>query len=234
MRRLSPLGAALSAALVLAGCTSVTGGQAVSIHQPQHSEPPMPAPATTLVTADALGDWRLKRSELGAIVSDTDMRQVKSYTSPDESGEGIEPRACAYTILFQGTIPYGASQATVGDANRGARGQSVSQLISVFADPELSARVVADAARLWDKCPAGQPFSTTSGSTTQHWVRETTTVVDGRATTTITRQEQPPRSCGHVVAAQSNVAVEAIVCGDGDSTAQADEVVTRIVRRLPG
>jgi hypothetical protein len=36
-----------------------------------------------------------------------------------------------------------------------------------------------------------------------------------------------------VVVSRANVAVEAIVCGDGDSAKQADDVATRIMAALP-
>lgn len=231
MRRRPRVGGALTAAVALAGCTGVTGGQGVPVRQPDTAVTTTPSPA--LVSAEAIADKRLKRSELASVVGDSDLRQVQSYTAPYDSSEGVEPRECAYTLLFQETLAYLGALATVGDGNRGTRGQAVSQLITVFDDREQSARVVADAPGVWERCPAGAPFSTTVGAVTQHWVRGQTTFGPDRAATTVERQEAPPRRCGHVVASRANVAVEAIVCGDGDSAKQADDVVTRIMAALP-
>jgi hypothetical protein len=74
----------------------------------------------------------------------------------------------------------------------------VLQLITVFDDREQSERVVADAPEVWEKCPAGAPFSTTVGAVTQQWVRGQTTFGPDRAATTVERREAPLRlrACG--------------------------------------
>jgi PknH-like extracellular domain len=163
--------------VVLAGCTGVTSGHGVPVSDTAVTT----TPSRGLVSAQGIADNRLKRSELASIVGESDLRQVQSYTAPYDSSEGVEPRECAYTLLFQETLAYLGALAIVGDGNRGARGQAVSQLITVFDDREQSERVVADAPEVWEKCPAGAPFSTTVGAATQHWVRgQTTSAPTGR------------------------------------------------------
>jgi hypothetical protein len=89
-------------------------------------------------------------------------------------------------------------------------------------------------------CAEGESFSTTAGDVTQHWIAgpaasDALGPVSGatRAGRGARRQEAPPRNCYHAVAVRANVVVESVVCGDGDSTGQASEVVDRITAKLP-
>ncbi|ORA81346.1 hypothetical protein BST28_07355 [Mycolicibacter kumamotonensis] len=100
--------------------------------------------------------------------------------------------------------------------------------------------MVGDFSRMLGYCDAGQPFTTTSGTVTQHWTPTavTTDATDPLSTATrvgagATRQEPPARSCYHAALARANVTVESIVCGDTDSAAAANQLVDRISAKLP-
>jgi hypothetical protein len=159
-------------------------------------------PAPRLVSAAAAGAALLKRTELGEIIGDTDLRQVKSYTKPSESGEGVQPRDCAPRLLFSEAVAAAGYQAAVGASSRGARGQSAAQLITVFTDREQPARVVGDLGRMVGYCAEGESFSTTAGDATQQWIAgpaasDALGPVSGatRAGGGAQRQEAPPRNC---------------------------------------
>jgi PknH-like protein len=114
-----------------------------------------------------------------------------------------------------------------------AGGQVATHLITVFDDRDQPSLVSA-APRVWGYCEQGAAFSTTSGDVVQHWVPGETSVEETRVGTTVQRQDQPPRGCHHGVAAQANVVVETIVCGDGNTADPANEIATRILGKLPG
>ncbi len=230
----------LGAGLMVVGCSDSSGYAApapVTESAPAVTSTSPPAPR--LVSAAAAGDALLKRTELGQTIGDTDLRQDKTYTKPSESDEGVQPRDCAPRLLFSEAVAATGYQTAVGDSNRGARGQSAAQLITVFVDRE-PARVVGDLGRMLGYCAEGESFSTTAGDVTQQWIAGPAAsdalgpVSDAtRAGGGAQRQEAPPRNCHHAAAMRANVVVESVVCGDGDSTGQASEIVDRITAKLP-
>jgi hypothetical protein len=191
------------------------------------------------VAAAAAKPALLKRSELGEIIGDTDLRQVQSHTKPWQSGEGADPRDCAPRLLFNEAVAANGYQLAVGDTNRGARGQIAQQLITVFDNRDQPAKVVGDLARMFGYCAAGEPFSTTAGDVTQHWMPGPVTsdatgpLSDAtRAGAGAKRQEAPLRNCYHATVARTNVVVESVVCGDGDSERQANAIIDRIAAKF--
>ena len=232
----------LGATLMAVGCSD-SSNNAARLSPVTASVPAVTStsePAARLVSTAAAREALLKRSEMGEIIGDTELRQDKSYTTPSESGEGVQPRDCAPRLLFNEAAAAAGYQAAVGDTNRGARGQSAAQLITVFVDREQPARVVGDLGRMLGYCAEGESFSTTAGDVTQQWTAGRAAsdalgpVSDAtRAGGGAQRQQAPPRSCYHAVMLRANVVVESVVCGDGDSIAQASEIVDRITARLP-
>lgn len=119
----------------------------------------------------------------------------------------------------------------VGDTNRGARGHVAAQVIAAFGDRDEPAELLAGDKRRWASCPAGQPFTVTGDADVTNWVGGDI-IVDEIGTTTV-RQGAEPRTCHHVLASRANLVVEAFACGDGDTTAQANQIVDRILVQFP-
>jgi hypothetical protein len=225
--------------LIVVACSNSTGSDAKPAHEPEGT-PAVSADATStalptppLVAASAADDALLKRSELGAIIGDTDLRQVATFTKPWQSSEGVDPRDCAPRLGFNEAVGAAGYQLAVGDSNRGARGQSAMQLVTVFVDREQPTQVAAGLGRMFGYCAEGEEFSTTARGVTQHWTSGPATHGATRAGGGAQRQEAPPRNCYHAVAVRANTVVESIVCGDGDSAAQANAIVDRISAKLP-
>jgi len=229
----------LGVGLIVLGCSDGTGGGTPPAQSTESSVTSSAPPAPALVAAAAAKPALLKRSELGEIIGDTDLRQVQSHTKPWQSGEGADPRDCAPRLLFNEAVAAYGYQLAVGDTNRGARGQIAQQLITVFDNRDQPAKVVGDLARTFGYCAAGEPFSTTVGDVTQHWMPGPVTsdatgpLSDAtRAGAGAQRQEPPPRNCYHATVARANVVVESIVCGDGDSEGQANAIIDRIAAKF--
>jgi hypothetical protein len=226
--------------LLILGCSDGTGGGTPPAQSTESSLTSSAPPAPALVAASAAKPALLKRSELGEIIGDTDLRQVQSHTKPWQSGDGADPRDCAPRLLFNEAVAAYGYQLAVGDTNRGARGQIAQQLVTVFDNRDQPAKVVGDLARMFGYCAAGAPFSTTVGDVTQHWTPGPVTsdatgpLSDAtRAGAGAQRLEAPPRTCYHATMARANVVVESVVCGDGDSEGQANLIIDRIAAKFP-
>jgi hypothetical protein len=241
-------GTALILAVMLVGCgTSATDGGteqrsttvASASGSPSSSPPPPPPPA--LVTAPVAQAALLKTAEMAQIVGDTDMRPLAEFTHPWDLTTGVEPGVCASRLLFSQAIAAIKYQAVSGNRIKGARGQIVSQLITVFVDKQRPAAVVAEFVKMFGYCPAGQTFSTTDGKVTQHWMPtdirsegvDRSVMIASRAGAGADREEAPLRGCYHAGLARANVTVESIVCGDGDSAGMANTVIDGIAAKLP-
>lgn len=244
----------LGVVLLLAGCSqSVDGAVDESAKATPTAAAQTPAPGTTDPAKSARAAL-LQAGELGDIIGDTDLQQTATYSQPRRSSDGIEPRDCAARLLFQEAVGADGNQAVVGDNNRGARGQSVAQLVQVF--PETSPvwpqpgrqalQVAGNTVRMIndEQCREGVVFTTTAKDVTQHWTAGPVTaenpeaLLDPRRDTArggggVARQEAPARNCYHAVLARGSAVVESIVCSDGDSAAQANQVVDRIAAKLP-
>lgn len=233
--------AALVAILaVTAGCSTQTSRSA----QPEatsSSETSSTAVVTTptgppVVPAAAIKSMLLQRSELAAIVGDTDMAQVASYLDkPNSDTTGFDPFECSFRALAGSATAYyiKSRQALIGDVNRGARGQVANQVITAFADDHYPAMLLASAARGWKGCPVDEPFTVTDGDLVT-WIPDQPVVTPTRISTTMTRVGDTPRTCRHVIAAQYNLVVDVITCGDGDTTRDANQIVDRILAKIPG
>lgn len=226
--------------LIAVGCSDGTDSTAPESAPAVTTTPSPTPPAPALVAASAADQALLKRSELADIIGDTDLRQVESFTKPWQSSDGVDPRDCAPRLIFNEAVAASGYQRATGNTNRGARGQIAQQLITVFDNRDQPAKVVGDFARMFGYCAVGEPFSTTSGAVTQHWTPGPVTsdatgpISDAtRAGAGAQRQEAPPRNCYHATVVRANVVVESVVCGDGDSAAQANVLIARIAAKLP-
>jgi uncharacterized protein YceK len=231
------IAAALALCLLMSGCADVIDGTAVPGETPgAATTTTTTAPTPTLVPTASLSSLLLKRSELGDIVGDTDMTQGLDITTPmPEENAKLDPFECrARALIGENGLSLPSVQGVAGNINRGARGVSVSQLVAVFTNRNDAASSPDFALGMWKLCNDGQVYTVDLGEQgIQHWTAGPITGPKTRIETTSTRQEPPPRTCHHVMTAQANVLVETIVCGDGDTTAQATAVTDRILAKVP-
>ena len=227
---------------LLAGACVAVGGCATRVDgsaQPADTLGPTgtttTTPTPTLVPAAGIADKLLKRDELGGIVGDTDMKDNANVTKPELWTPGFVPEECVYRMLVAQSMNYGGQMAFAGNQATGARGQIASQMIAVWTDRDQSRQKVRNAALNWGLCPDDAPFTYDSGHGVSHWTTGTITANEdtSRISTTAQRQEPPPHTCAHVMAAQANVVVETSVCGDGDTLAAANTIADRILAKVP-
>lgn len=235
-------GLAMCAVLILAGCGSTAEEGAGTSADVGTTTPSAPPPVTTtaasatptLVPSAAGADLLLKRSELGEIIGDTDLVELEAYTGRQSANVRIEPFACRSRALAAETGLLN-NPAVVGNANRGARGQSVDQMVAIFEKPaDITARngVMWLIDSEWRLCPDGDIFFIEVEGKDQRWVPYPISTGPDRIGTTFQR-DGLPRNCHHVVAHRRNVLAEVIVCGDGDNTAPANTVADRILAKVP-
>jgi hypothetical protein len=230
------IAAALALCLLVSGCADVIDGTAAPGETPGAATTTTTAPTPTLVPTASIASLLLKRSELGDIVGDTDMTQGLDITAPMPSEDvKLEPGECrGHALIGENGLSLPSVQGVAGNINRGARGVSVSQLVAVYTNRGDAASSPEFALGMWKLCNDGQVYTIDLGdSGIQHWTAGPITGPKTRIETTATRQEPPPRTCHHVMTAQANVVVETIVCGDGDTTAQANAIVDRILVKVP-
>lgn len=214
-------------------CTDTTAGSAERAADTA-SATTITSAAPAVVPTTGIKGKLLSLGQLGAIVGDTDMRPLKSYTEPDLLASGIDPFGCRPAVLMGTSGGYfqKARQAMVGDTNRGTDGQVAAQVISVFASRGDTANFLNSFRLDWASCIRAGTF-TAAGEPEQHWDTAPIEEAGSRLSTTVTRQEPPLRTCHHVVAAQANVAVEALACGDGDTNKEANAIVDALLAKFP-
>ncbi|MFV8141890.1 sensor domain-containing protein [Mycolicibacterium senegalense] len=238
-----------------APATTETSAQPSTPAAATSSELPPAAAPPTVATVELARQALLKRSELANILGDTNMRQVSTYDKPWDPATGIDPPDCAAKLLFQESIASYGYLAAIGDHNQGEGGHTASQMIQVFPvtskDWPVPNRQALRAAstivqHIYDEqCREGTTFTTTAKDVTQHWtagpiVSENPSALDDQRQDTsrggggAVRQEGPPRSCYHAAMARANAVIESIVCGNGDSLAQANLIIDQIAAKLPG
>jgi hypothetical protein len=223
---------------LLVGVCVAAGGCATKVEgsaQPADTlGPTTTTPTPTLVPTAGIADKLLKRDELGSIVGDTDLKDNANVTKPEWDG-GFVPEECGDRMVVAQDANYGSQMAIAGNQATGARGQIASQVIAVWTNREGSRANVRLVALNWGVCPDNAPFTYDSGHGISHWTAGTITANEdtSRISTTAQRQEPPPHTCGHVMAAQANVVVETSVCGDGDTLAAANQIADRILAKVP-
>jgi hypothetical protein len=222
--------------MLTSGCADVIDGTAVTAENPGAAATTSAAPTPTLVPTASLSSLLLKRSELGDIVGDTDMTQQQEINSPmPAEAVHLDPFDCrARALPAEEGLDLPSVQGIAGNVNRGARGMGVTQVVGVFTNRKDAADSPTFVLGTWKVCKDGQVYTIDTGNGgSQHWTAGPITGSNTRIETTATRQEPPPRTCHHIVTVQANVEVETIVCGDGDTTAQANMVVDRILAKVP-
>lgn len=227
----------LVASLAVSACGTVIDG---SVHPAADlgTSPPATTTAPVVVPATGLEADLLTRSELAAIVGDTDFREVESYPAPDTTTQGVDPRKCAYRAMVATSVGYMAKgrRAIVGNTNRGSNGRIAAQVVSVWEDHNQPRDVLFTVRLDWALCRDGQQFTVAAsdGEDRQSWVAgQISTVDEVRASTVMERQESPEWTCHHILAIHANVAVETMACGEGDTAAQANEIADSILARFP-
>jgi hypothetical protein len=225
------------ATIALAACGDTTAGTAHPAADPvKTTTTSVAAPAPSIVPAAGINTKLLSVTQLGVIVGDTDMRPVASYAEPNTFTSGINPVNCVGAAAAATANAYytKARIAMAGDTNRGTGGQVATQVISVFGSRTDPANLLTSYRLDWASCLRKPSFTTTSDDVDQHWTASTAQEADvNRLSITLTRTEPPSRTCHHVVATQANVGVEAIACGDGDTTKEANEIVDTILAKIP-
>ena len=174
-------------------------------------------------------------AQLGAIVGDTDTKQARSHAEPNIDTSGVDPFDCGAAVLVApgGGYYQKARQAMIGDTDRGARGWVAAQVISVFAGRADTVAFLDAMAADWSSC-IRKGAITMTGPPDQHWTPGPLERGDARIAMTVTRADPPPpRSCHHVLAAQANVVVDALVCGAGDTVAPANQLVAALLAKFP-
>lgn len=245
--------AAIAAAVLLTatGCTVTEGGTARTGPEPTSAGPQVGSSAaapsttpTTRVSAEAppvttagLNTLLLKRSELAQIMGDTDMQQIhvfekSTYANPVT----VEPVSCRKVLLPAESRTWSDDTAAVsGNANRGAGGQAANQLVILLRSPTAAQQALDGIETDWRYCPPDEPFSLAASSLgRQQWQITAGPDSSGeprRLSVTLTRQE-PPRVCSHAFTTKSNVLIEAIACGTGDTAVQASAILDGIAAKI--
>ena len=236
-------GVAMCAVTMLVGCGSAAednSGQASPEPETTSSAAPsatttIAPPTSTLVPAADGPDLLLKRSELGEIIGDTDLVEQHAFTKWERQNINIEPWPCRARAMAGEKGVAGETTTLVGNINRGARGQAVTQTVAIFENP---ADITGQGKAMWlieeewRNCPDGDIFFIEVDGTDQRWVPYPITTGPDRIGTTFKR-DGLPRNCHHVVAHRANVLAEASVCGDGDNTGPANTIVDRILAKVP-
>lgn len=235
--------AAIWAAMLLVGCGSAAEDNAdpaspdpetTSSAAPPATTTITPPTSTTVAAADGPG-LLLKRSELGEIIGDTDLVEMDSFNKWERQNINIEPWPCRARALAGEKGVSGETTTLVGNVNRGARGQAVTQTVAIF---ENSADITGQGKAMWlieeewRNCPDGDIFFMEVDGKDQRWVPYPIVTGPDRIGTTFKR-DGLPRNCHHVVAHRANVLAEASVCGDGDNTGPANVIVNRILDKVP-
>lgn len=228
--------------IVLTACVALTGcGQTVNGSAHPAADLGTSAPATTsattpaLIPAAAATEKLLTRGELAQMVNGTDMVEVEAYSGPDATILGFEPFDCHYRALAASSSGYHLDtlQATAGNTNRAKDSQVAAQVIAVFAnraEPEAMLNVTKTG---WTGCPDGEAFTVASTDGPQHWVAKEVTDDGDRISSLIEREDSAGRTCRHVMARRANITVEAIACGEGDTTSQANAIADRLLQKFP-
>ena len=235
-------------AAVATGCSSTQPGtphaaETTTADRPavRPASPPAPsaaptgaAPAAPLTVAD-LKPLLLKRSELAAIMGDTDMQQLQAFTEPHHTNIAITPAGCrALAMPAETEVWSDTTTALVGDANRGAGGRAATQVVALMTSAAAAADAVTAIAATWQgQCPPGQPFTMDLAQGSQHWDPGPvhTAGPPPRISVSLTKAA-PARFCTHAYTAANNVLIESLACGPTDTAAQADTILDRIAAQV--
>jgi hypothetical protein len=230
-------GASLVVAAVVvasAGCSHTTIGASRRAHDTTTTAPAPTSTTPAIVPTTGIKGKLLSLAQLGAIVGDTDIKQLRAWAEPNIDTAGVDPFDCTAAMLVatNGGYYQKTRQAMIGDTDRGARGWVAAQVISVFSSRAATAPFLDAMASDWNSCHRKGAITLT-GPPDQHWTAGQLEQGDARIAITVTRNDPPPRTCRHVLAAQANIVVDALVCGDGDTVAPANQLVDALLAKFP-
>jgi hypothetical protein len=235
--------AAVAVCVVATGCTTTIFGSArpAADLKTAKTSTSTPAPTSSSVPGVPPNEGKkllLAPAEVERIVGDTGMGNPIVISEPGKSDVGVVPMDCTAIGLPGRAFFINAGRTGYdGQAVKAAGGTSVGQLVATFETPD-SARSALGVEKLgWERCPEGQPYTVLGDSADQirHWVPGPVVApTDDRLTVSVTREEAPVRTCFHILTRKSNAVVESIVCGSGDTTAQANQLADQILAKIPG
>jgi hypothetical protein len=224
----------IAAVVASAGCSQTTTGASRRADDTTTTAAAPTSTAPTIVPTTGIKGKLLSLSQLGAIVGDTEMQQLQSWAEPNIDTAGVDPFDCTAAMLVatNGGYYQKTRQAMIGDTDRGAGGWVAAQVISVFASRADTAPFLDSMASDWNSCHRKGAI-TLAGPPPQHWTAGQLEQGDARIAITVTRTDPPPRTCRHVLAAQANIVVDALVCGDGDTVAPTNQLVDALLAKFP-
>jgi hypothetical protein len=219
--------------MTASACSGTTAGTAQRANDTTTAATTSTTP--TVVPTVGIKGKLLSLAQLGAIVGDTDMKQLRSWAEPNIDTAGVDPFDCTAAVLVatNGGYYQKTRQAMIGDTDRGAGGWVAAQVISVFASRADTAPFLSAMASDWSSC-IRKGAITMTGPPSQHWTPGQIEQGDARIAITVTRNDPPPpRTCHHVLAAQANIVVDALVCGDGDTVAPTNQIADKLLAKFP-
>lgn len=228
-------------AAAVTGCTTTIPGAAHTLRTnppitPSTAAPPTgDAPSSGFIAPTSLGTKLLKRDAVAATVGDAGLKPIQTYDKPDFSSV-MQPPQCDYRAFPARSTAYMSSllEGMAGEANSDdTTGVLAAQVVSSWANADHPKMVLSTITGEWRLCPEGQAFTSFSNGDTTPWVGgPVTTGSEDRAVSLMTRQKGAAKTCAHVVATHLNTVIETLVCGPGDTVAQASVIADGLVANL--
>ena len=223
------------------GCTTIIPGAAHTVRTspPAASSTAVPTigdgPSGGFVAPTSLGAKLLKREEIAAAVGDDGLRPIQTYAKPDFSSV-MQPPQCDYRAFPARSTAYMSPllEGMAGEASSDdTTGVLVAQVISSWSTVDHPKMVLSTIPGEWRLCPEGQNFTSFSNGETTPWVSgPITTPSEDRTVSLMTRQTGTAKTCAHVVGAYLNTVIETLVCGAGDTVAQAGVIADGLLANL--
>lgn len=233
--------AVVACTVAVAGCTTTIPGAAHTLQSgpPASSSPSVPesgdGPSNGFIAPNALGATLLKRGDLAAAVDGADLRPIQSYDKPDFS-TSMQPQQCDFRAFPARSTAYLSPllEGMAGDANSDDQtGLLAAQVVSAWSTVDHPKMVLSKFKSEWRLCPEGQGFTAFTPEKSTPWMSgPVTDSSEQRAVSLITRQEPPAKTCAHLVTIHLNAVIETLVCGPGDTVAQAGVIADGVVSNL--
>ena len=234
-------GVAVCVAAVV-GCTTTLPGTAHTLRTSSPaavSSTAAPAagdgPSSGFIAPTALGGKLLKREEISAAVGDDGLRPIQTYDKPDFNSV-MQPPQCDFRAFPARSTAYMSPllEGMAGEASTDdATGVLVAQVVSSWSTVDHPRMVLSTVSGEWRLCPEGLAFTSHSNGENTPWLSgPITTPSQDREVSLMTRQRGNAKTCAHVVAAHLNAVIETLVCGPGDTVAQASVIADGLVANL--
>ena len=221
MRKLA--GSVLGVALMLAGCSSIVGGNAEF--------------TTPMTDPKVLAAMLLSPEDVSAVMggamsaSGTKSDFVRTRTLDDTRCQN--PWAPADDWSYDATPPTGVQVRTLQSADTAGPGlRLVSEALIAFSDIYAADAFIADSFLTWKLCQnRAITISPPTGETPSTWTFGPASLDQDHGTMTMSRTSADGAVCQRVMAVRANVIVDVAACGYGvkDQGAQiADKLVAKI------